>query len=317
MKPALIWLLIGLPIDLEQLVARLSVADALLHNDFCLEYAPPGWPNFPPHEIREWLSTRFSLRYDAAVGAPLAKLSDMARSCGVVVIESADLHALREAARRAATIVIVAHWKAHEFVASDFLPQFESEGRTRLAGSDRPIAGWLRRQTDPLPWYRTYFQQPNTLRRALNLLPLADLVDQPALGDADQFVELPATRAARRRSDADALFADLVRPGNRLELFDGLHSREAVADALAGFSGTVDLTMCTSTWLGDFITRTSGYTIRTVQFPTVQEFNDAGLRLMSVFDLVRQGYDYMTARHAVANLFEAEIGREAAARGLR
>jgi len=301
-----IWLLVGLPVDCEQLVARLSAPDSLLSNDFCLEYAPPGWPANSPADLGQWLSPRFDSGYRRMVGTPLAQLVEEARATGIEVVEGATLAALTNAAQQASTIVIVSHWKAHEFVSADFLAGFDAEAKARLAQVDDAVATWLLRKIGPVPWYRSWRERPLTLRRALNQLPLAELPDPPAAG-ADRFIELPANRAARLRDWADNLFEGLVRPGNRLELFDGLHAREAVSAALDGFSGTVDLTLCTSAWLGDYITRKSRYAIRTVQFPTEQEFHDAGARLIAVFDLVCQGADYLDARSAVAAMFEKEV----------
>jgi hypothetical protein len=301
-----VWLLVGLPVDCEQLAARLSVPDSLLSNDFCLEYAPPGWPANPPADLGQWLSPRFDNGYHRMVGTPLAQLVEEARAIGIEVLEGATLATLADAAKQASTIIIVSHWKAHEFVSADFLTGFDAEAKARLAQDDDPVAAWLLGKIGPVPRYRSWWQRPLTLRRALNQLPLAELPDPPAAG-VDRFIELPATRAARLRDRADHLFEGLVRPGNRLELFDGLHAREAVSNALNGFSGTVDLTLCTSAWLGDYITRKAHYAIRTVQFPTEQEFHDAGARLTAVFDLMRQGADYLDARSAVATMFEKEV----------
>lgn len=71
----------------------------------------------------------------------------------------------------------------------------------------------------------------------------------------------------------DRLFERLIRPGNRIELFDGLHSKEALESSLfAHFDGTLDLTTCTSTIVCDYISRVRRNRVRTVQYPAVQEF---------------------------------------------
>jgi hypothetical protein len=106
------------------------------------------------------------------------------------------------------------------------------------------------------------------LREALD----AD-IDEPRLDDAvDEVAEHPVTRSARRRDALDALFQGLLRPGNRLELYDGLHSKEAVEAAIAPtFEGVIDLTTCTSTVLADHVSAKRRFRLRTIQFPTVQD----------------------------------------------
>ena len=91
--------------------------------------------------------------------------------------------------------------------------------------------------------------------------------------DAGIVLEHEITRSARRRDEIDAMFVGLLRPGNLLELFDGLHGKEVVESAIApGVTGILDLTTCTSTVLADYIAARRHHEIRTVQFPTVQEF---------------------------------------------
>lgn len=302
-----VWLLIGLPVDKPQLVRRLSPAAG--ENDFCLEFGPPAGSDDTDYARAAWIEAMFATAYRPKVGAAIASLASAARAAGVTVVEEAGIAALAEASRLAHVIIIVSHWKAHEFAGEDFLPGFADEAPARLAAADSPVAGWLRREIGPRKWYQTAFRPRPSLSLALHRLADADLDDLPKLSGLTGFSELPATRGARRRAEVDRLFQGLVRPGNRFELFDGLHPREAIAAALERFHGLLDLTTCTSTWLGDYVTHRSQDRIRTIQFPTVQEFHDAGAKLTATIELLSAGWSYLEARMAVQRNFVAVLNQ--------
>jgi hypothetical protein len=145
---------------------------------------------------------------------------------------------------------------------------------------------------------------------------LTDALSHPPGEDArgrdgvDIVLESEVTRKARRRDELDELFHGLLRPGNRLELFDGLHAKEVVDDALdQRFDGMLDLTTCNSTVLADFLARRRRQRLRTVQFPAEQEpwwaaqCIDLALRLF-----VRESLDYQEARALATAMMVRGVG---------
>ncbi len=125
----------------------------------------------------------------------------------------------------------------------------------------------------------------------------------------NQVLENQVTRTARQRSELDELFAGLVLPGNRLELFDGLHSKESIEKAIAPqFNGILDLTTCTSTVLADYISSRRRQRFRTVQMPTVQEVLWGAKCVEQTLGLVRdRGMPYLEARSVAAAALEWAI----------
>jgi hypothetical protein len=95
----------------------------------------------------------------------------------------------------------------------------------------------------------------------------------------------------------DGLFSGLLQPGNRLELFDGLHDCHSVARAIdQTYQGTLDLTTCTSTILADRIGQHHRWRFRIVQFSENQEPIYAASVLEATLALMEQGLDYLDAR---------------------
>ena len=102
---------------------------------------------------------------------------------------------------------------------------------------------------------------------------LVDIAEEQGTAEGVQKVlELDITRMSRRRDTMDSIFQGLLNPGNRLELPDGLHTKEETELSIASsFEGVLDLTVCTSTVLGDYVGGRRRHAFRVVQFPTVQE----------------------------------------------
>ena len=115
------------------------------------------------------------------------------------------------------------------------------------------------------------------------------------------------TRAASRRDEIDELFQGLLRPGNRLELWDGLHDKWEVESAIAPeFDGVLDLSACNSSVLANFLNARRGYRFRTVQFPDVVDFLWAATCVKGTLQLVAAGaFGYQEARLAVTNVLNS------------
>jgi hypothetical protein len=62
------------------------------------------------------------------------------------------------------------------------------------------------------------------------------------------------TLRSRHRSCLDKAFPDYFRPGNQIELRDGLHSPEALATCIPeGWRGILDLAICNSSYAAHII----------------------------------------------------------------
>lgn len=246
------------------------------------------------------------------IAEPYRALAEQAQRLGCDVVRCATLADLRMAAGQAKVIVLVAHWKDAGFPASDFLPSFEASVTDRLSSRSEPLALWLKQALQPrrfLFWRRPGASPRDAFRKALH----ASIVEEAR-------IEMPQTSAARRRDLLDSWFAGCIRPGNRLELFDGLHSKEAIAEALTGFEGVIDLTICTSTYLGDHIGARSRQRTRTVQFLELQEPAEAALRLQQVLRLAARhppsSDHYLHDRLTVSELFPLAVEQALTERGI-
>ena len=295
-RAATISLLVGVPVTEQELVARLTAPGAA-PSDYLARFDAP---DRPPAQRIAHLRERWLARYGPAVGEPLSKLIEAAELLGCRVRRAAGLADLA-AARDGDVIIVLAHWKGSEFGNDDFAPGFAAEAEARLAAIDAPLADWIRARLQPRRRLGLFPTAPMTMREAMRAALAAKLREFP---QADRLEELASTTAARRRDQLDLWLAGCLRPGNRLELFDGLHDCASVCAALEDFEGVVDLTVCTSTWLGDRISAHSRQKTRTVQFVEVQEPARAALKVLAVLRLVASGEaPYLHARLIVQDSF--------------
>jgi hypothetical protein len=149
-------------------------------------------------------------------------------------------------------------------------------------------------------------------RAALRQCLHAVVEDEKTAGDFHY--ELVATQQARRRDLLDGWLHGLIEPGNRLELFDGLHARSEISHAISPeFTGVLDLTICTSTYLGDYLGRAAAQRFRTVQFIELQDFLEASIRISLALTFFAQSeLTYLAARAAVSKVYMRvldEMGR--------
>jgi len=287
-------LLLGLPVDEDEFLRRGQESETSRRSDYLAKWDDPGASAADRLDhLRGW----WRRRYQADVAEPLRRLADAARAFGCRVVREAALGDVEAAAGVSKVIVVIGHWKGPELENDDFLGPGETIA-ARLDGIDHPLARWIVDSLAPKRGLGRLFSRALTPRDALRASLDAEIDGETPSG-VDQFVELPQTRRSRRRDRLDSWLAGTLAPGNRLELWDGLHTKEAVAEALGAFEGIVDLTACTTTYLGAYIFLHSGGRCRTVQFLTVQEPVDFAARLAATLELAAQGYDYLTAREAV------------------
>lgn len=266
-----ITLLLVLPTSWDDYIKRIASSDYLAR----LSGDPQA---FWPHYLRE-------------VAEPSLRLAGAASGIGATVVENASLADLTRAMRGDAVVVLLSHWKGPEVVPEDLLT---NDGLRFVSLVEREQDAAARQLA------RSFFEQSpksaGDIRKILNaFVTCGDLGD--LFGDGFRVSAQPFTLKTMRRDRLDALFAGLMRPGNRVEFADGLYSKQAVADAApSDFTGLLDLTTCTSVVLSDHLSRASRGVYRTLQFEKAQEPALACLILERVFALMRTEKTYMAAR---------------------
>jgi hypothetical protein len=267
-------LVFGIPLTLDEFMARLDARTG--SSDFLAKFDDRGLEG---EELRANQRRWWTSRYEPNVAQPLTKLALEAVAMGCAIRRRATIRDLAAAARDDAIVIVISHWKGPEFSNDDFLPNFDDQLAARLAAVDHPLAiasfQLMRPRRGWLPFTRRHpLRGRDAVRQALDTL----LQDQEVAGDIHH--ELDATRRARRRDLLDEWLRGLVRPGNRLELFDGLHPAAEISHAIpALFTGVLDLTVCTSTYLGDRLGHAAAQRFRTVQFVAVQDLLEAAIRI--------------------------------------
>ena len=240
-------LLVAVPVERDSFYQRLSAK-----SDFVGKYA--GNP------AKGW-----SQDYEPNVARPVNQLIDYASAYGAEVVPNATLSDLTGLCQRRSVVLLIAHWKGPEIKAED-LPADPDSLWPNLDGSDSPVAAW--------------FRQERMSSRSSIQSTLSNALDQPfppSHVGADIYSESVITRRTRIRDDLSDLFAGLLVPGNRLEFFDGLHSRQAIAQAIPeGFHGFLDLVSCNSMVLADYLSGRHRRRFRIAHAPHEVWFHEIG-----------------------------------------
>ena len=322
-----IWLLFGLPVTRDEYDERMMSADTPEGSDYLARFDDPDLSMEArlDHRREEWCSD-----YSDNISGPLQELADRARALGCEVRRAATLADLRAAAESAGVIIVYSHWKGAGFSADDFLRSVDStigepiflvdrDAPARLAAVDGPLAAWLKQAMAGRPgrWLGFARKPPMTAREAVRRCIDAPIASRPPPG-IQAVHELPTTTASRRRDCLDRWLAGCIRPGNRLELFDGLWGQRALGLALNGFEGVLDLSACTTTYLGDRLGHAAGHGFHTVQFLEPQYPAEAAIRLGIVLEISGGDPDnYLMAREQVAQVFPRAVEQEMARRRLK
>ena len=316
MKPPDIWLLFGLPVTKGEFLSRLSAAEESNPSDYLAKFDDPDltWSERIKHHDTQWLS-----HYAESVADPLQRLAQKAESLGVYVRQGARMADLAAAAAAARVIVLFSHWKGPEFVSDDFSVGLDDVFEERIKEQTTPVAMWLKSAVSPKQPRRWLARQtPMTPRSALYQCIGAQIRAVKPEGIAETH-ELSTTTAASRREAVDQWLAGYVRPGNRLELFDGLHDKREIAAALENFTGILDLTVCVSTFLGDYLGAATKHRFRTVQFLAPQDPAESCFRLGLTLTIAVtvEGQNYLVARQLAAKVLPSLIEEEVLNRGMR
>ena len=303
-------ILLGVPLDFEEFTVRVDESDWL--GKFRDESNPAA--------RQQRLESTWHAEYLPLVARPLLELVKASAAFGVPVQRRATLASLHKATSERSVVVLFAHWKGPEISNDDFIEPIDGNSfLQRASGETTTLGKWLANRlqgliADKTNWRAKLFSLfrssgYQSLRGALGEALEADF-DEDEPGDVvDEIVEHPVTRAARRRDALDSLLRGLIRPGNRLELFDGLHSKETVETTIAkDFEGVIDLTTCTSTYLADYVAAKREFRLRTIQFPTVQDVVWGANCVIAALELrAAAGIPYQEARSIAARQLEQAV----------
>lgn len=272
-------LLIGVPTDFLEFCHSVPTSDWLSKYDRS-DLDRESWH---AEMLRLWTE-----EYKPDVADPICELEEFARQHSIEVRNVATIGDLRACSELYEVIIVFAHWKGSEIEPQDLVASDRPEEYLGcLHENESVLDAWLKpkleemieQRSGPQPGFlrrlgnsmlgRRQFESVHELLSAYISLPLK----MEAPSDITIIEEAEVSRRARRRERLDAIFGKLLRPGGRLELRDGLHSKEDIAEAISSeFRGTLDLTTCTSTTLADYLSGITKQRFRIIQFPTVQQF---------------------------------------------
>jgi hypothetical protein len=263
-------LLLGLPVSEAQFGQCLATSDFLRGNT----------------HLADWQT------YYAAVASRVLELDSCAEQCGFAVFSAARLADVTRATQKYATVVVLSHWKGPDFQEDDLLENDVSLYLDRLKNGGAPAVELARRELSALasPCRNDLL---SVLSRALNC---ESAIEAEMSRDGD-VANCDFTRSCFVRDELDDLFEGVMRPGNRIELADGMHSKEVFAKAVAPcFAGMLDLTTCTSSHLGSYLGRIARGRYLSIHFEQPLNVRDACLLLSYAFRLHASGMDYFAAR---------------------
>lgn len=294
-------ILIALPVSKRDFLTRVQESDWLgKFRDTSLDR----------EALERSLCERWSREYYSLVAEPLLSLIDSAHRLGAEIKTQARLNDISEMSAKKGVVIIFAHWKGAEVIYDDItsdvsLQKFVDQGDA----SDAPIARWIVAQLSQAENHRV------ALDDVLNEALLSELPYPHKVGSL-RILESDISRSAERRDQIDKIFNGLLRPGNRLELYDGLHDKMAIASSISPrFEGVLDLSACNSMVLGTYLAGQGKNRFRTVQFPKVVEFLWAATVVQGTLSLIASGgFSYQEARLAVTQILNEAVsgmpGRE-------
>jgi hypothetical protein len=217
------------------------------------------------------------------------------------VYPGATLKHLREATAGCRTVIVLAHWRGASFRARDLLV------------SPARLVTFIHASSDPvLREFRGLPPDPVRIEEALNAAISGNALLQylpPGAGDSSRLAE--TLRFALMRDLLDESLGGKIAPGNRLELFDGLHQVDAVEEAIdSGFDGLLDLSMCHSNALAVFIDRRRKGRITSFHWPVAIAPGPQYLLILDTLEeLAREGGSYLDHRMRRFEQLTAEAKR--------
>lgn len=193
---------------------------------------------------RDFTQERFAATFHA-----MSELIETARQKGFTVVRRAGLEDLRRAFRESANVVLMAHWRGSQIREDDLGPAWAEKVKRLVVDSGSAVGAVMRALGDER------CASPQTVADRLNrAIEKSELHDQwPAgLGRATGGDEILLQTLSRDL--VDEAFGTVLRKGNCLEMFDGLHGPGAIARAIsADFAGTFDASCCNSSILATYL----------------------------------------------------------------
>jgi hypothetical protein len=313
-------LLLGVPVTEEEFISRVPQSDWLAGFRYLIDAT----------DTQSNLQTAWHRHYKEEVAAPLATLIRTANELGVSVIQGATLPDIARATSTTPLVIILSHWKGPDVSVDDVIEPIAKNHVSvaeafleRLRTDNTPIANWIAlRLKDSFP-EASGDRELTTLGRELEsaknqrerlavilneAVTAAEVPEENPEECATPIIEMPITTWSKRRELLDQLFAGLIEPGNRLELFDGLHGKIAIEEVISSdFRGVLDLTTCTSAPLADFIGTKRDYCLRTVHFDCVQSPMWAATAISTTLKLFATGVAYQEARNDSINMMTRTV----------
>ncbi len=256
-------------------------------------------------EREKYLRSRWELEYRELVADPVSKVLDLASAAGAMVCRDATLKDVRSITEAKQIAILFAHWKGPEVTFEDLIEHASTlPFIARLASNHDYLSAWLRSRLSLAG--QDISQLATIFEAALDYAPASSRSAEGAV-----LLEHDVTRHARIREQLNELFEDLLRPGNRLELYDKMQTKEALEEAIAPtFSGILDLPVCTSTIPADYIASRRQHSMRTIQFAHEIEFVWAAKCIADTLDLLKTGnFGYLEARGIVVQILRSEMKR--------
>lgn len=299
-------LLLGVPSTVDDFVGRART----LNSDYLLQYRPATDDDDPEASLH----AAWHARYGPIIGSPLSSLIETCTRLRLTAQPRATLDDVRAASATHRVVVILTHWKGSDVLFDDVSKHCtESDVVGRARSRDSPLSRWLVERIDPpRSWWRRLGRRKSRTR------PLSALLHDAVNNGPDTHASghglaapfaLPVTGRASRRDELDRILDGLIQPGNRLELFDGLHSPQTFTQAIdPKFAGWLDLAACTSTVLGDYVGRSRRGRLRVLQFADNQDFMWQAHCLAVAFEQAMLGQmDYANARWAADAALRAAL----------
>jgi hypothetical protein len=176
-------------------------------------------------------------RYYAPVAAAAANLIKVAQDLGATVVRKATIRDFSDASLGHDRVILLAHWRGAIVSRSDLAASPEEVVR-HIASDARPLL----QEFAGVPVNTQAIV--DALNRTIEHRSLVPYLPRPLRQVAQESVALGRTLC---RDLLDETFEGFLVPGNRIELFDGLHSLGAMEHALSEtFCGELDLATCNS-----------------------------------------------------------------------
>lgn len=220
-------------------------------------------------QAKEVWSERYS-----RICAAAADLIEAANAAGCSIYSHATLHDLSVASRTHDTLIVFAHWKGERVSRRDLLCDHNTL-REVLLSSMTPAAAILRERIQScLPAGASHSAEAELAERISNEIVrgLNDVIVDGTLAFLlPNWVQMATGSAllltqALARDLVDEALSGVLAPGNRLELFDGLHAPGDLEGAVVpGFRGTIDLGICHSVILAFYLKHFRGDNLLVIQ----------------------------------------------------